>query len=269
MGAALLVDLVERLAQRGEGLVGAEVAADVEHPLGKEVPAVVVDRPPGPLDDRLPHLRAKVVLAPVPVGDADDRKPLRQRELDGEVIERRHQLAGGEVARDPEDDDHAGLGVAARLQSGPERIRGDAVGKPVAARGQARALGHPDGRSGRGAGQRVVAHCGPHPRCLSSQIGRRWTESRPATTPLGTRPACITGTPSCRLPRRSGCNSRFSGTTAASGRCRAAIRPPAAPCRLRPGHLPTPPPDGTAATVSGVPSGVQTVWNVPGLSSRL
>src|SRR5262249_25148993 len=101
----------DRLQAAAEGLVGfriIEVAADVEETAGKRVPTLLGDRRPRVAGDRFPHLAAEVVVGPGAPGDADDREAFRERLPNGEVVERRHQLAHRQVAGDAVDDHDAG-----------------------------------------------------------------------------------------------------------------------------------------------------------------
>ena len=70
-----------------------EVPGDVEESAGERVPAVLGDRRAGMSLDCGAHLVAKLLVGPVPAGDANDREPFGQPGGHGQVVERRHQLA--------------------------------------------------------------------------------------------------------------------------------------------------------------------------------
>ena len=102
-GAALLVELVDRLGEQVEGGVVVEVARHEADALGQRAPDLLAERRAGLLADRLVDDLAEVLVGPVAPGEADQREARRQQAAVGEVVDRRHQLLAGEVAGDPED----------------------------------------------------------------------------------------------------------------------------------------------------------------------
>ena len=99
-----------------------KVAPHVAQSLGESLPGILGDRGARAGGDRLAHLFAELLIAPIAVRDPDDREALGEGLTDGQVIERRHQLARGEIAADAEDDhrrrgdDAVDLGGAQRIQ---------------------------------------------------------------------------------------------------------------------------------------------------------
>ena len=106
--ARLLVEHVERRAQRLVALGVVEVGGDVLDVLQQPVEHRVVGRAARELDDRLAALAREVVVALLAPGDADQLEALRQRALVREVVERGEQLAVREVAGGAEDDERGG-----------------------------------------------------------------------------------------------------------------------------------------------------------------
>src|SRR5215216_6204166 len=96
----LLCDLTHlleevRVVERSRDITGARQQR-VEHG--------VVGRPPRELLDRVMCLLAELVVRPAGTGAADQVEALGQRALVRQVVDRRHQLALGQVARRAEDD---------------------------------------------------------------------------------------------------------------------------------------------------------------------
>ncbi len=73
--------------------------------------------------DRVERLRAKLVVSKRPARDADNRELRRQGVLQGEIVERRQQLAVREVASGAEDDHDARINRARGAHPCAQRIR--------------------------------------------------------------------------------------------------------------------------------------------------
>jgi len=58
--------------------------------------------------DRLVDHLGEVLILPVPAGETDEPEARRQEPAVGQVIDGRHELLAGQVARDAEDHQHAG-----------------------------------------------------------------------------------------------------------------------------------------------------------------
>ena len=155
-----LVELVERLAQR---LVDRRV---VEHPrhVADLVEELVEDGrvglAPRELLDGVLRLRAELLVGVVRARHADEVEALGQRALVGEVVERRQQLALGQVAGRAEDDQRRGVdrqplepldeGVVGALGDGAHSEPPQALGQRSQRRGRIVALErHALGRAGR------------------------------------------------------------------------------------------------------------------------
>jgi len=116
----------ERRRRHGEvddaGLLGeppcerlhAVGGVDVEEPLREAGEDVLVEPGAGVRGDRVARVGAEVLVAPGLGGVSDDGATRRQQVLGLEVVERRDQLAGGEVAGGSDDDDVLGVGPAQR-----------------------------------------------------------------------------------------------------------------------------------------------------------
>ena len=86
----------------------AASSMQVAHPAGELVPDLLPERVARVALDGAPHRLAEARRRCHSVrGDADDREPLGQQAPEGERVERRHQLALGQVARGAEDDERA------------------------------------------------------------------------------------------------------------------------------------------------------------------
>ena len=81
-----------------------KVAPHVAQSLGESLPGILGDRGARAGGDRLAHLFAELLVAPIAMRDPDHREALGEGLTDGQVIERRHELARGEIAADAEDD---------------------------------------------------------------------------------------------------------------------------------------------------------------------
>ncbi len=92
---------------RGGTLVGGRVEHQVAHPIGQLVPDLLPERIAGVVFDSAPHRLAEAVVRPIRPRDADDGELLGKKPAEGERVERRHQLALGQVARGAEDHERA------------------------------------------------------------------------------------------------------------------------------------------------------------------
>ena len=79
-------------------------------PFGQLLPDLLAERRTGVLLDRGVHDLGEVLVLPVPAGEPDQSETGGQQPAVGQVVDRRHQLLGREVAGDPEDHQHAGTG---------------------------------------------------------------------------------------------------------------------------------------------------------------
>src|SRR5690606_14468870 len=68
------------------------------------------------------HPLAEALVGLLAAGRADDGEAVGEEPADGEGVERRHQLALGEVAGGAEDDERARLRPPPQVQPGEERI---------------------------------------------------------------------------------------------------------------------------------------------------
>ena len=87
------------------GLVVAEVAGDVGEPSCQPAVRLLVDRLPA-IDDALAGVHAQLVDVPVVTGNTHDRAVEQPAALESVERVKGHHL--GEVAGDPEDDEHVG-----------------------------------------------------------------------------------------------------------------------------------------------------------------
>ena len=110
---ALAVELVEHRGEALEALRVVELALHVPRRLQQAVAEVAVDDLlPVVVVDRLAHEVAELVVGHLLAAVADQRGAERQHAVAAEVVERRDQLAVGEVAGDAEHDQAAGVRVA-------------------------------------------------------------------------------------------------------------------------------------------------------------
>ena len=122
--AALDVDAVAHLDEALARAVLGVVELRVAHPRAELVPDVLAELVAGVLLDRVLHRLAEAVVGARRPRRSDDREPLGQQVPEGERVERRHQLAHGQVAGGAEDDDRARLGAPPERQALGERVRG-------------------------------------------------------------------------------------------------------------------------------------------------
>ena len=101
---ALLVELIDRLAEPLERVVVVELALHEPDALRELLPDRFIKRGPGVRLDGLLDLRGEVLVLPLPAGKAHQRETRRQQPAVGEVIDGRHELLAGEVPGHPEQD---------------------------------------------------------------------------------------------------------------------------------------------------------------------
>ena len=105
-----LVQVGDRLGQFGDRFVVADLAGHEADPLGELLPDLLAERRTRVLLHRGVHDLGEVLVLPLPAGEPDQSETGGQQPAVGQVVHRGHQLLGGEVARDAEDDEHAGTG---------------------------------------------------------------------------------------------------------------------------------------------------------------
>ncbi len=109
-GAAGLVQIGDRVGQFGEGLVVADLTGNESDALRQLPPDLLAEGRPGVLlDGRVDDL-GEVLVGPVAPGEADQGEARGQQAAIGQVVDRRHQLLGGQVAGHPEDHQDARSG---------------------------------------------------------------------------------------------------------------------------------------------------------------
>src|SRR5262249_23142531 len=119
----LLVDLGEEGAEpRGSCHLLAALEHEVPHPAGQFVPHLLPARIACIVLDGVPHRVAEAVVAHARSRAADDGEPLGEEPPVRERVERRHQLALGQVTRRAEDDEDAGLGPSPEREPLDERV---------------------------------------------------------------------------------------------------------------------------------------------------
>ena len=100
----------------------------VKDPLGKRVPHGGIDRLEArKLGDGVAQLGAKLVVGFRAAREADDGERLRELAFVGEIVKCRDELAVGEVARRPEDDQRARLWRPSCTDAFAKRIRSKCV----------------------------------------------------------------------------------------------------------------------------------------------
>ena len=123
---ALAVELIEHRGEALEALGVVELALDVPRRLQQAVAHVAVDDfHTVEVVDRLAHEFAELVVGHLLAAVADQGGAERQHAVTTEVVECRDQLAVGEVARDPEHDQAAGvrMPLAAERRGRPGGLR--------------------------------------------------------------------------------------------------------------------------------------------------
>src|SRR4029453_971164 len=120
--AALLVEVVERRDHAVLAAFVREVGRDVAHPLGEPLPGLVAELVPAELLDGALQPFAELVVGLPGAGDAHDAELLRQQPPQRERVERREELAPGEVPGGAEDDQRARLRRALQPQPFEQRV---------------------------------------------------------------------------------------------------------------------------------------------------
>ena len=118
---ALALERVERLRELAVAVLVVEREPDVGEPLEQPVEHGVVGLPARELLDRLAREVAELVVGLLAARDPDQVEALGQRPFVGEVVDRRQQLAPGEIPGGAEDDERR-PGDGQALQSLDERV---------------------------------------------------------------------------------------------------------------------------------------------------
>jgi hypothetical protein len=103
-GAARLIELRERLFEGCECRIVVELALHEANPLGELVPDILVERCASVLLYRVVHDLRKILVDPVPAGEAHQGEARWKEPPVGEVVHGGHELLARQVAGDPEDD---------------------------------------------------------------------------------------------------------------------------------------------------------------------
>ena len=122
LGSDLGVDLLEEIAERREVRVVVESTDVVAQHRSERRPVMLVDWCARMALDRGMAEVAVLIVGHLRAGIPHERKPRRQETPAAEVVDRRQQLALGEVTRGAEDHKCGGHRGAADPQTGPERI---------------------------------------------------------------------------------------------------------------------------------------------------
>ena len=123
--AAEVVFPVEFLDARGERVIAGVVvegAAVIVEVLRKMVPEFLLDGLTRKLLGRLLHFLAEHVVALVAPGEADDGHVRGQIAVGGEIVERGHELAMGQIAGRAEDDQRTRFGLRTIGQALTQRV---------------------------------------------------------------------------------------------------------------------------------------------------
>jgi hypothetical protein len=128
--AALLIDLLQARRDAVLARLVGELGRDVVGALGEPVPDVVAKLVPSVIVDGFAHRGAELVVGHVRARRPDDGEAVGQQPPVGERVERREQLARGQVAGRTEDREDAGLGRALEAQALEQRVGlGDCGGR--------------------------------------------------------------------------------------------------------------------------------------------
>jgi hypothetical protein len=104
LGAKLGVECHEALPKRVKGACVVERRGDVGEPLRERLPASLIKSVAGELLDRPTGALAEAPVIEAASARADDRVALRHKAVVGQVVQRRKQLAAGQIAGRPEED---------------------------------------------------------------------------------------------------------------------------------------------------------------------
>ena len=102
-GAPLGIELLKCLGQPLERLSVIESALYEPDSLGQPVPHLLAVWRAGMLPDGVADELAEILVGPIPAGEADKGEVRGQQSAIGQVVDGRHQLLGGQIARDAED----------------------------------------------------------------------------------------------------------------------------------------------------------------------
>ena len=121
-GAALAVELVEGLVDRLQAVLGVEVEGAVPQAVCKDVPDVIPQGHAAVLRDARTHRLTELLGGLLGAPGADDAEAGRQLAVGGQCVERRNQLALGEITGGAEDHHHARQRDAALAKPLAERV---------------------------------------------------------------------------------------------------------------------------------------------------
>src|SRR5439155_2816630 len=122
-GAAIAVDAVEPLDEVRVRAGVAEITGVILDSAAKRLPDRWLHRPVAAvLVDPLPQQLAELVVRDRPPGEPDHRELRREEAAKHQVVERRSQLANGQVAGRPADDHGARLGDSLQAQPLAQRV---------------------------------------------------------------------------------------------------------------------------------------------------
>ena len=107
-GAPFGVELVELLGQLAERRLVVEVALHEPDAFSQAIPDLLAERRPGVLFNAFEDNFGECVVGPVPSAEPDQCERGWQQPAVREVVDCRHQLLSGEVARHAEDHQPAG-----------------------------------------------------------------------------------------------------------------------------------------------------------------
>src|SRR5690606_1610166 len=102
-----LVELEDRLGELVEGVVVVEGPLDEADALLEVTPRLLAERGPGVLLDGFADDLREVLRLPLTAREAREREARGEQPAVGQVVDRRHELLAGEVARDAEDHESA------------------------------------------------------------------------------------------------------------------------------------------------------------------
>ena len=110
VGTAGLVEVDDRLGQVAEGLLVADLTRYEPDALRELSPHFLSERGSGMLLDGRMHDLGEVLMLPGPPREPDQGETRRKQTPIGQVVDRRHQLLGRQIAGDAEDHQHARAG---------------------------------------------------------------------------------------------------------------------------------------------------------------
>jgi hypothetical protein len=101
--AAVGVELLQRLGEPTERLLVVESSLDEPDPLGEPVPHLLAVGRAGMRPHRVADQFSEILVGPIPSGKTHEGEVRREQATVRQVVDRRHQLLGGQIAGDPED----------------------------------------------------------------------------------------------------------------------------------------------------------------------